>query len=80
MSHSCLNADGQACTLQENRAKWNSLEAVSNFGWSGTSLFGGLLIDHYNYQISFHVTAFVQLLGILVGALPAVAVLPCEDA
>ena len=53
--------------MQENRGKWNSLEAVSNFGWSGTSLLGGLMIDHYSYQFSFHVTAIVQLLGVLVG-------------
>ena len=33
-------------TLKKDRAKWSSLESVSNFGWSGSALLGGAIIDH----------------------------------
>ena len=38
---------------------------------SGTAFLGGVLIDAYGYGIAFHVTALVQLLGVLVRASPA---------
>ena len=37
---------------KEHRATWNSLEAVTGFGWSGSAALGGWLIHMYGFQVS----------------------------
>ena len=34
---------------KNTRARWKSLESVSQFGWCGSALAGGLLADKYGY-------------------------------
>lgn len=36
---------------KEHRAIWNSLEAVTSFGWSGSAALGGWLIHLYGFQV-----------------------------
>ena len=48
---------------KKQRAKWQSLQAVTGFGWSGSAVLGGLLVDHYGFDICFICTAGVQALG-----------------
>ena len=48
---------------KEHRAKWNSLEAVTSFGWSGSAALGGWLIHQYGFQTVFFATAVAQLGG-----------------
>jgi hypothetical protein len=31
--------------VQKNRGKWSSLDGVTIFGWSGSAMLGGLLLD-----------------------------------
>ena len=44
-----------------NRAKWNSFDSITRFGWSGSAFIGGLICDAYGYGPSFAVTATMQL-------------------
>lgn len=53
-------------TVQETRARWNSMESIMQFGWSGSAVLGGLIIDHSTYSVSFLTTAAVQASSILV--------------
>ncbi|GAX74844.1 hypothetical protein CEUSTIGMA_g2290.t1 [Chlamydomonas eustigma] len=48
---------------KENRAKWNSFEAITVFGWSGSAALGGWLIHEYGFQVTFHITATMQLIS-----------------
>ncbi|KAK9823877.1 hypothetical protein WJX72_006127 [[Myrmecia] bisecta] len=43
------------------RATWNSLESVMVFGWSGSAFVGGLLVDSCGFDITFIITAVLQL-------------------
>lgn len=43
-----------------NRAKWNALESLNTFSWSGSALLGGVLIDRFGYQATFLITAALQ--------------------
>eukprot|EP00123_Amoebidium_parasiticum_P018179 comp24125_c0_seq1/m.43768 comp24125_c0_seq1/g.43768 ORF comp24125_c0_seq1/g.43768 comp24125_c0_seq1/m.43768 type:complete len:461 (-) comp24125_c0_seq1:210-1592(-) len=47
----------------EKRGLWNSLESVAGFGWSGSAVVGGLIVDLYGYEASFGFTAFIQFLA-----------------
>ena len=44
-----------------NRGKWNSLESINLFGWSGSAALGGWLIDVIGYRHTFLITAALQL-------------------
>ena len=43
------------------RARWNSLDSLFVFGWSGSAMLGGFLIASYGFDTSFLITAFMQL-------------------
>ena len=47
------------------RARWKSLESISQFGWCGSAVIGGLLSDRYTYSFTFVITAVVQGTGTL---------------
>ena len=50
-------------SLQESRARWNSLDGVLVFGWSGSALLGGILVDTYGFDVTFCLTALMQGIG-----------------
>ena len=50
---------------KEQRARWKSLESVSQFGWCGSAVLGGILADDYDYTFTFLITAVVQSAGTL---------------
>ena len=50
---------------QNTRARWKSLESISQFGWCGSAVIGGLLSDRYTYSFTFVITAVVQGTGTL---------------
>ena len=52
--------------LQKERAKWNSLDSVVVFGWSGSAVLGGVLVDKCGFDITFCITAAMQGVGVLV--------------
>ncbi|GLD97971.1 hypothetical protein PINS_up006668 [Pythium insidiosum] len=49
---------------KEIRARWNALEGLSVFSWSGSAVLGGYLIDSYGYRMCFLITSFVYTLGV----------------
>mmetsp|Transcript_40990 Transcript_40990/g.65929 ORF Transcript_40990/g.65929 Transcript_40990/m.65929 type:complete len:489 (-) Transcript_40990:5249-6715(-) len=49
---------------KENRGAVNSLESVSQFGWSGSAVIGGMLCVSYGYGGSFLATAIIQALAL----------------
>ena len=53
-----------AYDMQGSRARWNSLDGVLIFGWSGTALLGGVLIDKIGFGGTFCLTALVQCIGV----------------
>lgn len=54
---------------KNNRAKWNSLEGLSMFSWTGSAVVGALLIDAYGYHVCFFVTCGVYITGFLLDLL-----------
>ncbi|KAL3136845.1 hypothetical protein ABBQ38_005552 [Trebouxia sp. C0009 RCD-2024] len=48
---------------KESRARWNSLDGVLIFGWSGSALLGGILVDKYGFDVTFCITALMQGIG-----------------
>merc|ERR1739848_42672 len=55
---------------KEYRARWNTLESISSFGWSGSALLGGKLVQAYDYEITFAITASIQLLAVILFYFP----------
>eukprot|EP00756_Hemistasia_phaeocysticola_P018858 Hpha_TRINITY_DN15624_c4_g4::TRINITY_DN15624_c4_g4_i1::g.99228::m.99228 len=49
---------------RSERAKWNSVDSVTRFGWSGSAVFGGLIVDKWGYGASFLVTACFQVVSV----------------
>ena len=64
---------------KEYRARWNTLESIASFGWSGSALLGGKLVRMSGYSTTFAITAMVQLLGVLLFALPLVPLVAKES-
>lgn len=48
---------------KESRARWNSLDGVLIFGWSGSAFLGGILIEKFGFDFTFCITALVQGIG-----------------
>lgn len=48
------------------RARWNSLEGLTVFTWSGSAVLGGYIIDTHGYRVCFVITACVYLVGVMV--------------
>ena len=46
---------------KEERARWNAAESINRFGWSGSAVLGGHLVDRYGYRFTFLITAGLQL-------------------
>ncbi|KAJ1463574.1 major facilitator superfamily domain-containing protein [Pelagophyceae sp. CCMP2097] len=47
------------------RGRWNAVDGVTRFGWSGSAMLGGWLLDRGGYSLNFAVTAAMQLLAAL---------------
>ncbi len=67
------------CDMQGSRARWNSLDGVLIFGWSGTALLGGMLIDKIGFGGTFCLTALVQCIGVCF-LLPLLFIVPKDQA
>lgn len=50
---------------KQERARWKSLESVSQFGWCGSAALGGYFADRWDYTFTFLITATVQTIGVL---------------
>ena len=61
------------------RARWNTLESIASFGWSGSAVLGGKLVKMSGYSLTFAITASIQLLSIIVFALPIVPLVAKES-
>jgi len=48
---------------KSNRGKWNAVDSFTRFGWSGSALMGGFVIDKYGYGSTFFITAALQFIG-----------------
>lgn len=49
------------CWLQNARARWNSLDSLFVFSWSGSAAFGGFMIAKWGFGAAFLITAILQL-------------------
>ncbi|TYZ69085.1 hypothetical protein PybrP1_011404 [[Pythium] brassicae (nom. inval.)] len=49
---------------REVRARWNALEGISVFSYSGSAVIGGYLVDAYDYRTCFFITSFVYFAGL----------------
>jgi hypothetical protein len=45
---------------KEHRGRWNSLDGITRFGWSGSAFLGGYLVDTQGYGYTFRITAMMQ--------------------
>ena len=51
--------------MRRNRGVWNALESLNAFGWSGSALLGGYLVDKWGYEATFVATASLQALSVV---------------
>ena len=63
--------------VQHARGRWNSLDSLFVFGWSGSAFLGGYLIAAGGFSASFLITAFLQLVAWAV-LLPLIYILPSK--
>ena len=63
---------------QKRRGRWKSLESVAQFGWAGSAILGGFLIDRHDYAFTFVITASIQAVAVLVWV-ALLAVVPKEE-
>lgn len=63
---------------KNRRGRWKSLEAVAQFGWAGSAILGGYLIDRHDYAFTFIITAVIQASAVLVWIV-LLAVVPREE-
>ncbi|QDZ20459.1 MFS general substrate transporter [Chloropicon primus] len=63
---------------KEYRGRWNTLESISSFGWSGSAVLGGHLVKLSGYSTTFLITAVIQLLGVVLFALPITPLVALE--
>lgn len=50
---------------KSTRARWKSLESISQFGWCGSAALGGWLGDRFGYSYTFLITAMIQGAAVL---------------
>lgn len=50
---------------KEERGKWSALESVNMFSWSGSAVFGGVLVGYVGMLPLFGITAGIQFLATL---------------
>ena len=53
----------------KSRARWKALSSISTFGWTGSALVGGVMVDATDYSTTFLITAALQAAGTLTMAL-----------
>lgn len=63
---------------KETRGRWNSLDSVLAFGWCGSAVAGGFLLDAYGFDSTFCITATFQAVGML-GLIPLIFILRRAD-
>lgn len=51
------------------RARWSAIESLQSASWSGTSVLGGYVTDHYGYGRAFFTTFLFHLAGVSLLAL-----------
>ena len=57
---------------KKSRGKWNAFDSITSFGWSGSAVLGGILVDRYGYSLTFFMTAGLQVFAWL----PLLSLLP----
>ena len=65
---------------KNQRGRWKSLESVSQFGWAGSAMLGGILSDANDgdYTFTFLITAILQTLGV-VGMIFLIPLVPKDE-
>jgi hypothetical protein len=53
---------------KQERARWKSLESISQFGWCGSAALGGYISDRWSYNHTFGLTALLQGIGVVLFA------------
>lgn len=50
---------------KDSRGRWNSLDCLLAFGWCGSAVAGGFLLDTYGFDLTFIITASAQGFAVL---------------
>jgi len=54
---------------QHLRGRWNALEGLTMFSYSGSAVVGGYLIERHGYRYCFYITAIVYICGLMMEVL-----------
>jgi hypothetical protein len=66
--------------VQAQRGRWSCVDGVTVFGWSGSALLGGYLIDRHGFAMVFLLTAGLQLASTAAFNAPLLAMVPRTEA
>ena len=44
---------------KRHRGGWNAVDSITRFGWSGSAVVGGFIVDAYSYEVCFATTSVV---------------------
>lgn len=50
---------------KHHRARWNSLEGLTTFAWTGSAILGGFIVDSYGYRWCFFAAASAFAVGMV---------------
>lgn len=51
---------------KKDRGKWNSLEGVTAFTWTGSAALGGVLINTHDYRYTFRITGIIYIVSTVI--------------
>lgn len=63
---------------KSKRARYNSIDSINRFGWSGSAVFGGFSVDKYGFGPLFFMTACILFLSSFIFSF-LTAVVPREE-
>jgi len=51
---------------KKDRGKWNSVENLTSFTWTGSAAAGGYLVGHFGYRFTFLITGGLYVLATMI--------------
>jgi MFS family permease len=51
---------------KKDRGKWNSVENLTSFTWTGSAAAGGYLVSHFGYRFTFLITGGLYILATMI--------------
>ena len=51
---------------KKDRGKWNSVENLTSFTWTGSAMAGGYLVSNFGYRFTFLITGGLYIIATMI--------------